>query len=183
MRKLRKIINYFLLENINSDVWFHGSNELFTKFKTKNGTLHSSTYQSPIFLSSDYNFAKSYTGNPTPVIYKVKILTDNLLDFRTLPFVDEINHNSPSKIDTVAINLINYIEDNWDSPNINFYWSYPEKVYSYLLSGEHSEIERIWVLNWLKLSGFDGAYIIETNSLNCFIFNPDLLKIIDYDKL
>ena len=167
--------DYLNETNINNDnIWYHGSKIKFDKFKLKQGTLFDIDYTSPIFLTSNINFAKAYAGDYTPYIYTIKLLTDNIMDFRKLPEEYDIKED-----DIIANNLINFIYDNWDNTKYNFYWGYPEKCYSNLLSGEYSEVERTWVYDWLKLNNFDGAYLIETGELNVLIFDESSIEILE----
>ncbi len=160
--------------NNNNNIWYHGSKDKFDNFKLKQGTLFDYNYTSPLFLTSDINFAKAYAGDYTPYIYIVKLLTDNIMDFRKLPLASEIKDG-----DIIANNLIDFIYDNWENKKYNFYWSYPEKCYNNLISGEYSEVERTWVYEWLKLNNYDGAYLIETDVLNLLIFNESSIEILN----
>ena len=65
-------------------------------------------FSSPIFLTSNFEFAKSYAGSYTPYIYKVKVLTDNIMDFRNLPSTyDLLMYYEKNKILYDIFNLIN----------------------------------------------------------------------------
>ena len=182
MKDLRKFIATTVREYLNeqhemlNNVWYHGSKEKFDKFKLKQGTLFDADYTAPIFLTSNIEFAKQYAGNYSPYIYKIKVLTDNIMDFRKLPSSIELD-----KQNIIGNNLLDFIYDNLENKKYNFYWSYPERCYDYLRSGEYSEVERTWVYDWLKQNKYDGAYIIETNQLNLLIFDETKLKILSIE--
>lgn len=183
MRKFIATMTDYLNENKNEDnvndiIWYHGSKEKFDKFKLKKGTLYNLNHTSPIFLTSNLDFATNYAGNYSPYIYKVKVLTDNIMDFRKLPNVVDIKES-----DEVANSLLDFIYDNFENNKYNFYWAYPERCYQYLLSGEYSEVERLWVLDWLKINGYDGSYLIETDVLNLLIFDETKIEIVSVEKI
>ena len=54
-----------------------------------------------------------------------------------------------------------------------------DQIYNDITSSEYSTIEEDWVFDWLKNNKFDGAFIIETQTINLLIFNPKHLKIIN----
>jgi hypothetical protein len=170
---------------VNVNIWYHGSKEKFDKFKLKNGTLFDINYKSPIFLTSNVEFAKYYAGNYSPYIYKVKVLTDNILDFRELPSTyDLLMYYEKNKINTdikvkyyeIGQNLLDYIEDKFHDDDI-------DRKYNNLLDGDYSSIEQTWVYDWLKLNNYDGAYIIETKELNLLIFDDSKIKILSFEAL
>lgn len=170
-----------LFENFNKK-WFHGSKEYFTEFKLKKGTLFDLNYISPIFLTSDIEFAKSNAGYKTPFIYEVEVLTDNIFDSKKLPS---------------GYNLMYYIEDDIKKDNKDYElgkklymdifqekidvkpYSYEDvdELYSNICTGDYSYLEQVWFYEWLKYNDFDGAYIKETGSENLLVFNPKYLKI------
>jgi hypothetical protein len=191
MEDLRKFLSTtareYLNEQVKNDghIWYHGSKEKFDNFKLKNGTLFDINYKSPIFLTSNIKFAKYYAGNYSPYIYKVKVLTDNIMDFRELPSTyDLLMYYEKNKINTdikveyyeIGQNLLDYIEDNFQDDNI-------DRKYNDLLDGDYSSIEQTWVYDWLKLNNYDGAYIIETKELNLLIFDETKIKILSIKAL
>lgn len=176
--------NYYtslLAESSESNrLWYHGSKNKFDKFKLKTGTLLDANYTSPIFLSSSEDFAKEYAGHQTPYVYTVKILTDNIMDFRNLPSTydlemynvkGKLNSKSDVKFYEIGNQLLEYIEDKFPD-------DYTDRMYDNLLDGDYSSIEQDWVYDWLKENNYDGAYVIETRELNVFIFDDSVLKIL-----
>jgi hypothetical protein len=189
--ELRNFIATTLREYLNeqqvmlNNVWYHGSKEKFDKFKLKRGTLFDADYTSPIFLTSNIEFAKYYAGNYSPYIYKIKVLTKNIMDFRQLPSTYDLlmyyekNKRNPDielKFYEIGKNLLDYIEDKFTDDNI-------DRLYNDLLDGDYSSIEQTWVYNWLKQKKYDGAYIIETKELNLLIFDETKLKILSIEAL
>jgi len=177
---IREYINEQLI--VNDNTWYHGSKEKFDKFKIKNGTLFDMNYKSPIFLTSNIEFAKYYAGN---YIYKIQVLTNNIIDFRKLPSTyDLLMYYEKSKVNdkigveyyVIGKNLLEYIEDKFPDDNI-------DRKYNNLLDGDYSSIEQTWVYDWLKLNGYDGTYIIETKELNLLIFDETKIKILSIEVL
>lgn len=78
MKYLKLFENFTSVDN---DMWYHGSNLNFNDFNLKKGSFLDKDYINPIFLTSDINFAESYGK----IIYKIKILTSNIFDFKKLP--------------------------------------------------------------------------------------------------
>lgn len=184
MNDLKKFIATTIREYLNeqqemsNNIWYHGSKEKFDKFKLKQGTLFDVDYTSPIFLSSNIEFAKYYATGYSPYIYKIKVLTNNIMDFRQLPTIDKLDDKN-----VIGNKLLDFIYDNWDNEKYNFYWSYPEKCYNSLTNIDYSDVERTWVYDWLKQEKYDGAYIIETKELNLLIFDETKLKILSVEAL
>lgn len=180
------IIREYLNEQqtTNKNIWYHGSKEKFDKFKIKNGTLFDANYKSPIFLSSNIEFAKYYAGSYTPYIYKCKVLTDNIMDFRELPSTydllmyyekNKINSDIKPEYYEIGKNLEEFIERKFPDDI--------DRKYNNLLDGDYSSIEQTWVYDWLRLNNYDGAYIIETKELNLLIFDETKIKILSIDAL
>ncbi len=164
----------------NSTMWYHGSKTKFDKFKLKQGTLFDANYTSPIFLTSNIEFAKYYAGHKTPHIYKIKVLTNNIMDFRSLPSSydllmyyekGKINSNIDIQFYKIGKSLMKYIENKFPNDNV-------DRLYNNLLDGDYSSIEQIWVYHWLKLNNYDGAYVVESKDLNLLIFDESKIKII-----
>jgi hypothetical protein len=189
--KLKKLLEDSVLEHLNeqhtanNNIWYHGSKEKFDKFKIKNGTLFDANYKSPIFLTSNIEFAKYYAGSYTPYIYKIKVLTDNIMDFRELPSTydllmyyekNKINSDIKPEYYEIGKNLEEFIEHKFPDDDI-------DKKYNNLLDGDYSSIEQTWVYDWLKLNNYDGAYIIETKELNLLIFDDSKIKILSIEAL
>lgn len=196
MNDLKKFIATTIREYLNeqqeilNNIWYHGSKEKFDKFKLKQGTLFDIDYTSPIFLTSNIEFAKYYASGYSPYIYKIKVLTNNIMDFRQLPSTNDIlmyyeknkiNNDIDIKFYDIGKKLLDFIYENWDNGKYNFYWSYPERCYDSLTSIDYSEVERTWVYDWLKQEKYDGAYIIETKELNLLIFDETKLKILSIE--
>ena len=192
--ELRKFIKTTLREYLNENLdkdkhelpeyWYHGSKEKFDKFKLKQGTLFDANYTSPIFLSSNIEFAKYYAGQYSPHIYKIKVLSNNIMDFRQLPSTydlfmyynkNKINNNKDIHFYEIGNSLLNYIEDKFPDGDYN------ETKYNDLLDGDYSSIEQTWVYDWLKQEKYDGAYIIETKELNLLMFDETKLKILSIE--
>ncbi len=180
---IREYLNEQLI--VNDNTWYHGSKEKFDKFKIKNGTLFDINYKSPIFLTSNIEFAKYYAGNYSPHIYKIQVLTNNIIDFRKLPSTyDLLMYYEKSKVNdkigveyyVIGKNLLEYIEDKFPDDDI-------DRKYNNLLDGDYSSIEQTWVYDWLKLNGYDGTYIIETKELNLLIFDETKIKILSIEVL
>lgn len=176
-----KKFKQYITETIKTipTVWYHGSKDDFDEFKLKKGTLLDSEYTSPIFLTSDVNFAKEYAGYNNPVIYTVKLDNVKLMDFSTLPtslelYLHEIKGENKYSEDLYQLGneLLEYIEEKFDD-------DYTEKRYNNLLSNDYSSIEQTWVYDFLKYKGYAGAYVKETDILNVFIFSPTKIKIVD----
>ena len=177
---MKTTIKDFLIEQTLNDVWYHGSKYNFDKFKLKIGTLLDANYISPIFLTSNLEFAKSHAGYSTPYIYYIKVLTNNIMDFRELPTTYELlmyfdkgkkNADISLKYYELGNSLLNYIENKFPDDNI-------DRLYNDLLDGDYSSIEQTWVYDWLKQNNYDGAYVIETKILNLLIFDESKIKII-----
>lgn len=181
----------FLNENVKENIWYHGtqkSDVVFDKFKLKKGTFLDPNYISPIFITSDYEFAKAYSGEyKTSYIYTVEVLTNNIFDFRKLatPFdiikYEDENIQAEGKDYDLSVKLYDYVYDNWGKLERNY--SYEDEAYSTIISGDYSNLERVWFYEWLKENRFDGAYVTETTVMNLFIFNPEKLKIINVEKV
>ena len=189
--ELRKFIATTIREYLNeqhetlNNIWYHGSKEKFDKFKLKQGTLFDTNYTAPIFLTSNIEFAKYYAGYYSPYIYKIKVLTDNIMDFRKLPNAYDIlmfndkNENKKNidiKYFEIGNNLLDYLYDKFPDRDI-------DRMYNDLLDGDYSSIEQTWVYDWLKQENYDGAYIIETKELNLLIFDETKLKILSIEAL
>jgi hypothetical protein len=185
---VEKIVNEVLNEQntSNNNIWYHGSEENFDKFKITKGTLFDADYESPIFLTSNIEFAKYYAGGKAPYIYKVKVLTDNIMDFRELPssydllmYYEKNKINNEIKVEYYKIgkNLLDYLDSTFP-PDVD-----TDRKYNNLLDGDYSSIEQIWVYDWLKLNNYDGTYIIETKVLNLFIFDENKIKILSINEL
>ena len=189
--ELRKFISTTIREYLNeqheilNNVWYHGSKEKFDKFKLKQGTLFDADYTALIFLTSNIEFAKYYAGNYSPYIYKIKVLTENIMDFRQLPSTydllmyyekNKINNDIDIKFYDIGKKLLDYIEDKFTDDNI-------DRLYNDLLDGDYSSIEQTWVYDWLKQEKYDGAYVIETKELNLLIFDETKLKILSIEAL
>jgi len=181
---ISKRISQYLNESTTNNIWYHGSNKSFNTFKIKNGTLFDASYQSPIFLTSNKDFAKHYAGHHTPFIYTVQVITNNIMDFKQLPTsYDLYMYNEKNKINNInqkyyviGNNLFNFIEDKFPNDNI-------DKLYNNLLDNDYSSVEQTWVYDWLKLNNYDGAFITETNELNLLIFDDSKLNIIKTETL
>ena len=188
---LRKFIATTIKEYLNeqysqtNNIWYHGSKEKFDKFKLKHGTLFDANYTVPIFLTSNIEFAKYYAGYYSPYIYKIKVLTDNIMDFRNLPNAYDIlmfndkNENKKNidiKYFEIGNNLLDYLYDKFPDRDV-------DRMYNNLLDGDYSSIEQTWVYDWLKQENYDGAYIIETKELNLLIFDETKLKILSIEAL
>ena len=189
--EFRKIIRTTLREYLNeqhlhsTNIWYHGSKEKFDKFKLKQGTLFDATYVSPLFLSSNIEFAKYYAGYYSPHIYKVEVTTNNIMDFRELPspydlFMyyekNKINTDVDVKFYVIGKQLLEYIEDKFPD-------RYTDMIYNNLLDGDYSSIEQVWVYDWLKENNYDGAYVIETKELNLLLFDDSKIKILSVELL
>lgn len=191
MRNLRKFISSIIVETlsdgtVNDNIWYHGSETKFDKFKLKSGTLFDINYTSPIFLTSNATFAKSYAGYHSPYIYKIKVLTENIMDFRKLPSTydllmyfekNKINNKKEVRYYKIGKKLLDYIEHKYPDDDYN------ETKYNNLLDGDYSSIEQTWVYDWLKLNKYDGVYIIETKELNLAIFDETNLQILSVAAL
>lgn len=185
-RRIAITISEYLTEQQSEQhIWYHGSNEEFDTFKLKQGTLFDVSYTSPIFLTSNIEFAKYYAGYKTPYIYKVKVLTDRIMDFRKLPNAYEIfmfnnKHENKEGLSVeyfkIGNSLLDYLYDRFPDRDI-------DRMYNNLLGGDYSSIEQTWIYEWLKQNKYDGAYVIETNTLNLFIFDVKKLKILSVEKL
>lgn len=185
---MKGFIKQRLREELNnhSIIWYHGANEGFNEFKIKNGSFLDANYNNPIFLTSNYEFAKAYAGYKTPFIYKIKLSTNNIFDYRLLPS---------------AYDIIMYEDKNIKKPNLNYNLGIklyndilneepkgmgsddPDRIYNLITGGHYQYMERPWFFDWLKKNKFDGAYVKETDVLNVFIFNINHLKIIGKEKL
>ncbi len=189
--ELRKFIATTIREylneqhTVNNNIWYHGSKEKFDKFKLKNGTLFDANYISPIFLTSNKDFASYYAGYSTPYIYTVKVLSNNIMDFRNLPNAYEIlmfneKHQNEKNINIkyfeIGNNLLDFLYDRFPDRDI-------DRMYNDLLDGDYSSIEQTWVYDWLKLNNYDGAYIIETKELNMLLFDDSKIKILSIEAL
>lgn len=160
--------------------WYHGSRFDFDEFKTKKGTLFELNYTNPIFLSSDYDFAKAYAGYKDPIIYTVQLLTDKIFDPRKLPtdydlYVHEMGkaEKKPGKDYELGYKLRDFLDNDPENEDID-----TATIYNGVMSGEYAGIESVWFYEWLKKNDFDGCYIYETRIKNVFIFDPKKLKII-----
>jgi len=176
--------NEFILES-RKNVWYHGSPNKFDEFKLKKGTLLDTDYTSPIFLSSDKTFAEYYSGHQDSYIYTIELLTDNIMDFRNLPSTYDLlmyeekgakKPNISQEYYEIGKKLLNYIDNKFDE-DIDI-----DRLYNNLLDGDYSSIERPWVYDWLKANKYAGAYVMETKSLNLFIFDEKDIKIINVEK-
>jgi len=159
--------------------WYHGSRKEFDSFKIKKGTFLDSNYENPIFLSSDYNFAKNYYYSN--IVYTVEVLTDKIFDFRKLPtdlelYIYETKGKMKNELDDYDLGL-KLRNDMEDIPELNDTDISGE--YNYIVGGDYSNIEHVWFYEWLKQNNFDGGYVMETRVLNLFIFDPKHLKIVD----
>ena len=138
---------------------------------------------SPIFLTSDLEFARAYSGYlKTATIYKVETIPDiNLFDTSILPTDLDLymwqykdKDKKIGKDYELGLKLSEHIESIFPDEDID-----TSRIYNNIVSGDYSSIERTWFYDWLKANDYDGCYVYETNCLNCFIFDPKKLKIID----
>ena len=164
--------------------WYHGAkNEFDTlEFRLKKGTLLDSDYISPIFLTNDIEFARAYSGYlKTATIYKVETVGDiRIFDPSILPTDYDLymwqykgKEKKSGKDYELGLKLSEYIESIFPEEDID-----TSTIYNNLISGDYSSVERTWFYDWLKSNDYDGCYIFETGSLNCFIFDPKKLKIV-----
>lgn len=162
--------------------WYHGSREEFDSFRNKKGTFLDSNYQNPIFLTSDYDFAKDWRYSK--IVYTVDVLTDKIFDFRKLPtdlelYIFETKGRKKNESDDydLGLKLRNDMEDIPELKDTDI-----SGEYNYIVGGDYSNIEQVWFYEWLKQNDFDGGYVMETGILNLFIFDPKHLKIVDTKK-
>ena len=183
LNEIRKYVRKLILEVTQEQkpsLWYHGSKNEFDVFKTKKGTLFDYNYTSPIFLTSDYDFAKLYAGQKAPAVYVVKILAKNIMEFRSLPNAYNLFMYSEKGIKDESFSekeysdgnkLMQTIEEKFPSEN-------QDRVYNNIISGDYSSIEQIWVYDWLKKNKYDGAYVLEAGVLNVFVFSLKNISII-----
>lgn len=187
MTKISSILREYLKEqqDYSNNIWYHGSNQKFDKFKLKKGTLFDIDYMSPIFLTSNIKFAKYYAGSYSPHIYTIKVLTNNIMDFRKLPSTydllmyyekNKINSDIELEFYEIGNSLLNYIEEKFPDDDV-------DRKYNNLLDGDYSSIEQVWVYEWLKNNKYDGAYVIETKELNLLIFDESKIKILSVEAI
>lgn len=177
---------FLVREKIESPkVWYHGAkNEFDTlEFKLKKGILFELDYISPIFLTDDMEFARAYAGYlKTATVYKVETIPNiNIFDPSILPTDLELymwQYKGKDKKQDLDYELglklrehLDFIfpEDNTDT----------SRIYNNVVSCDYSSIEWVWFYDWLKANDYDGCYVYETGALNCFIFDPKKLKIVD----
>jgi hypothetical protein len=160
--------------------WYHGSRFDFDEFKLKKGTLLDSDYINPIFLTSDYNFAKAYSGYKNPIIYTVEILTDKIFDSSKLPFDSQLYRYEIGKEDKkpgldyeLGFKLRDFLDNDPECEYLD-----TASIYNQIIGGDYYGMERVWFFEWLKNNDFDGCYLYETRIKNVFIFDPKKLKII-----
>lgn len=167
-------------------LWYHGSKNQFDEFKLKKGTYLNLNYINPIFLTSDYNFAKYYAGwdaysrfNYSSIIYSVEVLTDKIFNPDKLPtdldlsIFETKGIRKPNLNYELGLKLRDDIEK--DASQLR---DYPSRYYNNIVSGDFSSLEDVWFFEWLKNNDFDGCYVKETGARNLFIFNPNKLKIV-----
>ena len=153
---------------------YHGSPNDFKEFKLKKGSMFNKKGVSPIFLTTDKdNFAKYY-AKQNGCVYKIELSDDiKLFDFRKL--VDwwdlkptDYGYKLYNDMYSGKYDLTPYNDDI-------------DKLYDYIQSGEYSILERKWFFDWLQDNHYDGSYVIETRTLNLFIFDPKKIRILDKD--
>lgn len=161
--------------------WYHGSRFDFDEFKTKKGTLFTLDYTNPIFLTTDFEFAKAYAGYKDPVVYTVEILTDKIFDPKILPTDYDLyryelgkDGKKPEKDYELGFKLRNDLDNDPEFEDVD-----TSNIYNGIMSGDYSSIEDVWFFEWLKKNDFDGCYVWETKTKNVFIFDPKKLRIIN----
>jgi hypothetical protein len=174
--KIRNILN----EISDKNVYYHGSYNDFETFKNKTGTLSSFDYKNPIFLSTDSDFAKEYAKSKGGILYTVKLDNNvNIFDFRLLPTgadLDLFNRTGKKTDNSRDYKLGNMVDEMlMDEDRTDDYY--------YLLLGDYGVIEQTYFMDFLKKNKFDGAYVMETGTLNLYIFDPSHVKIIKKDYI
>lgn len=166
--------------------WYHGSYSDFDSFKLKKGTFRDLNYTNPIFLTSDYEFAKYYSKGG--IIYTIKLLTDKIFDTSKLPSDLNLYYYETGKVKNanlthknydydLALKLKNDIESSPEFDDLDI-----SRIYNNFVSGDYSYIEDTWFFDWLKKNDFDGCYVWETGTKNVFIFDPNKLEIVNKEK-
>lgn len=171
--------NQFISENFYSDefpltnrTYYHGSTKYFTKFKTViKANRENYPTEQPIYLTSDINFALAYSGFHTPYLMTVKVDDAKIFDFRLLRD-EKSQHRKKFISDLSNAKIFKDIDTD--------YW-YP--FYSKIITGDYDIMETDEFRSWIKRNGFDGFYMMETNSLNLSVFDPNKAKIIKVEKV
>jgi len=172
-------------KRINKMKWYHGSYSDFNEFKLKKGTYLDLNYINPIFLTSDYEFAKYYSRYKNGLIYTIEVLTDKIFDPSKLPTDLNLYYYQNGKVRNanldyknydydLALKLRNDIDSSSEFDNVD-----TSKYYNGIVFGDYSSIEDTWFFDWLKENDYDGCYVWETGTKNLFIFDPKKLKILN----